>query len=159
MPSIQPTAEFPQDADFWALVDLARSDWQQFGLRLRELSTPLVAGFAHMFWGFETTLAERSRELLTSEDAADDLCGWVVGLGKQFYVASLTAPEHLDATSVAAFDRCDEPWTDSAIRYEAERVYHERTGEDLCPFTGLEYDPEESDEYGPLLAARRGGTG
>jgi hypothetical protein len=74
MTSIDQTHEFPRDADFWALVDLARSDWQQFKLRLRELSTPLVAGFAHMFWGFETTIAERSRELLTSEDSADDFC-------------------------------------------------------------------------------------
>lgn len=152
MTSIDQTHEFPRDADFWALVDLARSDWQQFKLRLRELSTPLVAGFAHMFWGFETTIAERSRELLTSEDSADDFCGWVVGRGKKFYVAALADLERLDAASVAAFHRCDGSWSNSGIRYEAETVYHERTGEDLCPFTGLEYDPLDSDEYGPLIA-------
>lgn len=147
------TVELPEDAAFWALVELANRDWGQFAARLRELSTPAIAGIAHMFFGFEASLAERSRTLLPSEDSADDFCGWVVSRGKDHYVRAITDPGILDAGAVAEFDRDRRRCGDSAIRYEAESAYHERTGEHLAAFSEPEYDPYDSEEYGPLLRA------
>lgn len=151
----EPEIELPEDAAFWTLVGLARADWDRFERRLRELSTPAVAGFAHMYYGLEASLTERARLLIASEDGADDFCGWVVAQGKAFYTRALADPETLDDATVAQFDRESDSRARVYIRYTAEDVYRERTGEELCPFVEPLYDPYDSDEYGPLLQQNR----
>lgn len=146
--------EFPTDDAFWALVELAREDWPGFEKRLRELSTPVIAGFGHMFFALEAELAGRSRRLIASEDGADDFCGWVVACGKDDYMRALADPDSLDAADVARFDREERRGASVAVRYEAEQVYHERTGEDLCPFVEPAFEPYDSEVYGPLIRGR-----
>src|SRR5688572_30336574 len=146
--------ELPGDHAFWELVALARGDWERFRQHLRELPTPAVAGFAHMFYGFECSLADRASELIPSEDSAEDFCGWIVARGRDYYVLALGDPQRLDDATVALFDSAQLPRVGIDIRYEAESVYFERTGEHLETMANPLFDPYESEQYGPIIRAQ-----
>lgn len=153
-----PSVRIPKDAAFWALVELARSDWEGFERALGELPTDDVAGFAHYFYGLEISLVERALELIPSEDGADEFCAWVVGRGKQMFVRALADPGTLDASTVKQYDTADPRGLGSAVRYAAERIYSERTGEELNVFVEPLFEVEDSAEYEPLVRARQART-
>lgn len=149
-----PSVRIPEDAAFWALVDLARSDREAFERALQELPTPDVAGFAHYFYGLEISLVDRARELIQSEDGADELCGWIVARGKPSFVRALADPSTLDAATVEQYDREDPRGIGSDVRHTAESIYRRRTGEELCPFVEPRFEVEDSAEYEPLVRGR-----
>src|SRR5687768_7971672 len=79
--------ELPPDKLFWELVTLATHDRAAFRARLAELSPPMLAGLASMFWGHASVFWQWTQdETGCSEDEAEDIGGRLVARGREFFV-------------------------------------------------------------------------
>lgn len=119
--------------EFWPLIDEANKDFKRFCLRLETMDKSELEAFV---WRFED-LAEVfcdddyldcivDSEESISDDALEDLCGWIVGRGKEIYAKAVEDPETMPT-------RIDDDAPGIAIKFEALRIYHERFGEHLQP--------------------------
>ncbi|MBA4398136.1 MAG: hypothetical protein C0394_12245 [Syntrophus sp. (in: bacteria)] len=113
---------------FWALIDLARADWDAFAAELRTLDGRFLIRFG---WTFEelagdvwTALEESGFAHFkgsVSEDALEDICGWVVAQGFDVLDRSI-----LDPTLIPEWPK----GVGISVKYEAATAYHERFGEE-----------------------------
>lgn len=112
---------------FWAWVDLARRDWDAFAAELRTLDGPTLIRFGWTFedlagevWGAVEDSGFEHFEGEVSDDAFEDICGWVVAQGRAYYERCLAdptlAPEHPEGVGID-------------VQYEAATAYYERFGE------------------------------
>lgn len=127
--------EWKKDADpeaFWALIELARKDFEAFLAALKGLDRRGLIRFAWMFeelasgLGAEPYASHTNPEF--SEDVLDDLWDEVVGKGRAFYEEVLAHPERMPA---------DVDYSDPShrMRYEASNVFFERYGEEIPPYS------------------------
>lgn len=117
---------------FWALVELARKDYEAFVAALKNLNRRELIRFAWMFEEFASRLGEepyqRRINPTFSEDVTDDLWEEVVGKGQAFYEDVLEHPDKMPA---------DVDYSDPShqMRYEASNVFFERYGEEIPPYS------------------------
>lgn len=140
--------ELPPDALFWELVGLATRDWDAFKSQLAELSTPMLAGFASMYWELASVFWQWAQdEAGCSEDGAEDIGGQLVARGREFFVAAIQQPEQL--LTAEFLDSLED--TGLEIMYEAEEQYAARTGEQFTAACEGPYYDIDASEYGPLV--------
>lgn len=114
-------------AQFWAWVNLASRDWDAFAALMRTLDGPTLIRFG---WTFEDIASDvwaavegsgfKHFKGPVSEDALDDICGWVVAQGLDYYTRCIRDP------SLAV------EWPKGvgiSVKYEAATAYYERFGE------------------------------
>ncbi len=113
---------------FWAWVDLARRDWDAFAAEMRSLEGPLLIRFG---WTFEdlasdvwAAVEKSGFQHFTgpvSEDALEDICGWVVAQGRAYYERCIRDP-----TLAVEWPK----GVGIRVKYEAATAYYERFGEE-----------------------------
>jgi hypothetical protein len=118
--------------EFWAWVDLARRDWDAFAAEMRNLDGPILIRFG---WTFEelagdvwAAVEEGGFEHFkspVSEDALEDICGWVVAQGRAYYERCICDP-----TLAVEWPK----GVGIGVKYEAAKAYFERFGEEPPPY-------------------------
>lgn len=114
---------------FWEWVALASRDWEAFAAALRDLDRETLTRFSWTFQEFAGEVAEALEEAgfehfedSVSDDALEDICGWAVARGRDFYAECLEdttlIPESPEGVGID-------------IQYEAADAFRERFGEDL----------------------------
>jgi Protein of unknown function (DUF4240) len=123
---MKPTSK--TQVDFWQLVATANKDFELFCTKLKSMSKGELEEFVWKFSDLAEVCADD--EYLSgilaesegmSEDSLEDLFGWIVGKGEEFYKKILKNP---DQVPKAIND--DTPGI--AIQYEASKIYHEKFG-------------------------------
>ena len=117
---------------FWALVDLARTNFPAFTDRLMNADRRELIRFAWVFEELASFLGEKRFRKYTnpdfSEDSTDDLWEEVVGRGRAFYKDVLTHPQKMPA-------EIDPSDPSHKMRYQAGKIFFERFGEEIPPFS------------------------
>lgn len=117
---------------FWALVELARTDFPAFVEALRNADRQELIRFAWVFEELASRLGGKRYRKYTnpsfSEDSTDDLWNEVVGRGRAFYEDVIAHPQKMPS---------DIDYSDPShkMRYEASNVFFERYGEEIPPFS------------------------
>lgn len=117
------------DEEFWQLINAANQDFDGFCDRLNTMSKQDLKEFVWLFKDKAGELADDrfldcildNRDSIT-EDALEDLSGWIVGKGENFYKSVLESPEKIPAEI-----NDDSPGI--TIQFEASRIYFEKFGE------------------------------
>jgi hypothetical protein len=119
------------DAILWSLIEDARADFDGFQATLRQLAQRDLEDFYWIFYELAGDLTEGEcldqvveAEESISEDALEDLCGWIVAKGRDTYAGVLRDPASIP-TSI------DDDAAGIEILYEARRIYAERFGEEM----------------------------
>lgn len=115
----------PDDSQFWSIVSLVKQDFASFKQKLERMSQAELIGFV---WKFEeiADLLYDDKYLYnqTSEDYMEDLCGYIVGQGREFYEHVRAHPDQMPKAVDYA-----EPGID--IKYQASEIYYDRFGEPM----------------------------
>lgn len=114
---------------FWGWVALAIRDWEAFAAALRGLDRETLTRFGWTFQDFAGEVAGALEDAgfehfegSVSDDALEDICGWAVAQGRDFYAECLedttVIPEYPEGVGIE-------------IQYEAANAFRERFGEEL----------------------------
>jgi hypothetical protein len=117
--------------NFWNLVGEANRDLDQFRKILNSMDKNELKEFVWMFRDKIEDLGDDAHmdAVLNgvdniTEDALEDLLGWIVGKGKKYYLNIIKNPEETPS-SILDEDRGIE------IQYEAAQIYYSRFNEHI----------------------------
>ena len=116
---------------FWSLIDVVNHDFDHFRDQLNTMDKNELKEFVWMFKDKAEEICEddyldyilEDIESIT-EDALEDLSGWVVGKGKEYYFNILNNPTDMPS-------QISDETPGINIQYEASQVYYKRFKEHL----------------------------
>lgn len=119
------------DNAFWSLVNEANNDFEHFSHQLKNMSKD---GLEDFYWHFFDFAGELTDDIYLdhildagdsiSDDGLEDLCGWIVGKGRETYNHVIKHPETIPK-------EINDNAYGIEILYEAVKVYFNKYGEDI----------------------------